>query len=64
MLFETDAATAIRSGVIACVVAGLIGLVCLVLATLIPPTLVSFLLLVLAVAACIAIAWLIWTMRG
>ena len=64
MLFETNAATAIRSGAIACVVAGLIGLVCLVLATLIPPTLVSFLLLVLAVAACIAIAWLIWTMRG
>jgi membrane protein YdbS with pleckstrin-like domain len=64
MLFETDASTAMRSGAIACVVAGLIGFLCLVLAALIPPTLFSLLLIALAVAAFVATAWMIWTMRG
>ncbi|MEO6061975.1 MAG: PH domain-containing protein [Thermoflexales bacterium] len=63
-VFETDPSTAMRSGIIACVVAGLIGVMSLVFAALAPPTLLSLLLLAVAVAAFVALAWLIWTMRG
>lgn len=64
MVFETDPSTAMRSGIIACVAAGLIGVVCLVFAALVPPTILNVLLLGLAVAAFVTLAWLIWMMRG
>jgi len=64
MVFETDPTAAMRSGIIASVAAGLMGVVCLVVSALVPPTLLSLLLLALAVAAFVALAWLVWTMRG
>ena len=64
MVFETDPTTAMRSGIIACVVASLISAVGLAVAILTPPTLLSLLLIGLAVAGLIAVGWLIWSMRG
>ena len=64
MIFETDPSTAMRSGIIACAVAVLMGVVCLALTALVPPTLFSLLLIALAVASFIAVAWLIWSLRG
>lgn len=64
MVFETDPSAAVRSGIIACVAAGLAGVVSLVLAALVPPTLFSLLLIALALGAFVVLAWLIWTLRG
>ena len=64
MVFETDPSKALRFGIIACVITGLTGMLCLTMAALIPPTLLSLFLFGLALAAFAAVAWLLWTMRG
>ena len=47
-----------RVGIIACAITGLTGMLCLTMAALIPPTLLSLFLFGLALAAFVAVAWL------
>ncbi len=63
-LFETDPAQAHRSGIIACVVTAVAGLICAGVAALVPPTILTFVLIVAAVAAFAGVVWLAYQTRG
>jgi hypothetical protein len=53
-----------RSGIIASIGAGLLGVICLVFAALVPTSLVTLVLLAIAVLALAGLIWLIWNLRG
>jgi len=63
-LFETAPSPATRAGILACVGTGLVGVICLVFAALLPTTFATLLLLVTAVSAFAALSWLLWQLRG